>query len=126
MRRIRSERGRLAAVSARVVAALLLVLRALGFGQTPCLQLATLLPALALAGLLLGRARRRLGEGLGLHAIACALVLYAVASANFRVHLTSGVLPRKSLQLARDWVRPGLAVMAPSVTIDRIQPPPRN
>jgi hypothetical protein len=34
-----------------------------------------------------------------------------------RVHLTSGLLPRKSLQLARDWVRPGLAVMAPSARI---------
>jgi hypothetical protein len=34
-----------------------------------------------------------------------------------RVHLTSGVLPRKYLQLARDWVQPGLAVMAPSARI---------
>lgn len=34
-----------------------------------------------------------------------------------RVHLTSGVLPRKYLQLARDWVQPGLAVMAPSVRV---------
>jgi hypothetical protein len=31
------------------------------------------------------------------------------------VHLTSGILPRKSLQLARDWVAPGLAVLAPSL-----------
>ena len=31
-----------------------------------------------------------------------------------RVHLTSGILPRKYLQLAHDWVQPGLAVMAPS------------
>jgi hypothetical protein len=31
-----------------------------------------------------------------------------------KVHLTSGVLPRKSLALARDWVQPGLAVLAPS------------
>ncbi len=34
-----------------------------------------------------------------------------------RVHLTSGVLPRKSLQLQRDWVAPGLAVMAPSARV---------
>jgi hypothetical protein len=33
------------------------------------------------------------------------------------VNLTSGVLPRKALQLARDWVQPGLAVMAPSARI---------
>jgi hypothetical protein len=33
------------------------------------------------------------------------------------VHLTSGVLPRKSLALARDWVAPGLSVMAPSARI---------
>jgi hypothetical protein len=33
------------------------------------------------------------------------------------VHLTSGVLPRKALALARDWVAPGLAVMAPSARI---------
>ena len=26
-----------------------------------------------------------------------------------RVHLTSGILPRKALALARDWVAPGLA-----------------
>lgn len=34
-----------------------------------------------------------------------------------RVYLTSGVLPRKSLQLARDWVAPGLAVISPSVRV---------
>ena len=34
-----------------------------------------------------------------------------------RVHLTSGVLPRKSLALQRDWVAPGLTVMAPSARI---------
>ena len=34
-----------------------------------------------------------------------------------KVHLTSGVLPRKSLQLARDWVRPGLSVIAPSARV---------
>ena len=34
-----------------------------------------------------------------------------------KVHLTSGILPRKDLQLARDWVQPGLAVMAPSVRV---------
>jgi hypothetical protein len=33
------------------------------------------------------------------------------------VHLTSGILPRKALELARDWVAPGLAVMAPSVRV---------
>ena len=34
-----------------------------------------------------------------------------------KVHLTSGVLPRKSLQLARDWVEPGLSVLAPSLRV---------
>ena len=33
------------------------------------------------------------------------------------MHLTSGVLPRKALALARDWVAPGLSVMAPSARI---------
>jgi hypothetical protein len=32
-----------------------------------------------------------------------------------KVHLSSGVLPRSSRELARDWVAPGLAVLAPSV-----------
>ena len=32
-----------------------------------------------------------------------------------RVHLTSGVLPRKALELAREWVAPGLARLSPSV-----------
>jgi hypothetical protein len=34
-----------------------------------------------------------------------------------RVHLTSGILPRKYLQLAHDWVQPGLSVIAPSARI---------
>jgi hypothetical protein len=34
-----------------------------------------------------------------------------------KVFLTSGILPRKYLQLARDWVQPGLAVIAPSVRV---------
>jgi hypothetical protein len=34
-----------------------------------------------------------------------------------RVHLTSGVLPRKALALQKDWVAPGLAVMAPSARV---------
>ena len=34
-----------------------------------------------------------------------------------KVHLTSGILPRKDLALARDWVRPGLSVIAPSARI---------
>jgi len=34
-----------------------------------------------------------------------------------KVHLTSGILPRKALQLARDWVNPGLATMSPSVRV---------
>jgi len=34
-----------------------------------------------------------------------------------RVHLTSGILPRKALALARDWVQPGLSVIAPSVRV---------
>lgn len=32
-----------------------------------------------------------------------------------KVHLTSGILPRKALALARDWVGPGLAAIAPSL-----------
>ena len=32
-----------------------------------------------------------------------------------KVHLSSGVLPRSSRELARDWVAPGLSVLAPSV-----------
>jgi hypothetical protein len=32
-----------------------------------------------------------------------------------RVHLSSGILPRTSRQLARDWVAPGLSVLAPSL-----------
>ncbi len=32
-----------------------------------------------------------------------------------KVHLTSGILPRTSHALARDWVHPGLSVMAPSL-----------
>ena len=34
-----------------------------------------------------------------------------------RVHLTSGVLPRKYIELVRDWIQPGLSVMAPSVRV---------
>jgi hypothetical protein len=32
-----------------------------------------------------------------------------------KVHLTSGILPRTDRALARDWVQPGLAVLAPSL-----------
>ena len=32
-----------------------------------------------------------------------------------KVHLSSGLLPRSSRELARDWVAPGLSVLAPSV-----------
>jgi hypothetical protein len=32
-----------------------------------------------------------------------------------RAHLTTGILPRKALALARDWVGPGLAALAPSL-----------
>jgi hypothetical protein len=32
-----------------------------------------------------------------------------------RVHLTSGVLPRKAIDLAREWVAPGLARLSPSL-----------
>jgi hypothetical protein len=32
-----------------------------------------------------------------------------------KAHLTSGILPRKALALARDWVGPGLAAIAPSL-----------
>lgn len=34
-----------------------------------------------------------------------------------KVHLTSGLLPRKALSLAEDWVGPGLKVMSPSVRV---------
>ena len=34
-----------------------------------------------------------------------------------RVHVTSGILPRKSLELVRDWVAPGLGRIAPSARI---------
>jgi hypothetical protein len=34
-----------------------------------------------------------------------------------RVHLTSGILPRKYLELVRDWIQPGLSVIAPSVRV---------
>ncbi len=34
-----------------------------------------------------------------------------------RVHLTSGVLPRKALALAHDWVMPGLQALMPSVRV---------
>jgi hypothetical protein len=34
-----------------------------------------------------------------------------------KVHLTSGVLPRKSLALNHDWVAPGLAALMPSVRV---------
>jgi hypothetical protein len=44
-----------------------------------------------------------------------ALTLLMLPAGN--VHLTSGVLPRKALQLARDWVAPGLGTIAPSARI---------
>jgi hypothetical protein len=34
-----------------------------------------------------------------------------------KAHATCGVLPRKSIQLAKDWVSPGLSVMAPSARV---------
>jgi hypothetical protein len=34
-----------------------------------------------------------------------------------KVHLTSGILPRKYLQLAHDWTHPGLSVIAPSARV---------
>lgn len=34
-----------------------------------------------------------------------------------RVHLTSGVLPRKALELADDWVTPGLSKVVPSMRV---------
>lgn len=34
-----------------------------------------------------------------------------------KVHLTAGVVPRSSVALARDWVQPGLSVLAPSVRV---------
>jgi hypothetical protein len=34
-----------------------------------------------------------------------------------KVHLTPGILPRKALALAEDWVTPGLVRLAPSVRV---------
>ena len=34
-----------------------------------------------------------------------------------KVHLTSGILPRKALELADDWVTPGLAKVVPSMRV---------
>lgn len=34
-----------------------------------------------------------------------------------KVHLTAGIVPRSSVALARDWVQPGLSVLAPSVRV---------
>jgi hypothetical protein len=45
------------------------------------------------------------------------LILTLLMHPAGKVHLTSGVVPRKSLQLARDWVAPGLAVIAPSARV---------
>ena len=42
------------------------------------------------------------------------------------VHLTSGILPRKSLRLARDWVSPGLAKLAPSVRVGPVLVDPED
>ncbi len=42
-----------------------------------------------------------------------------------KVHLTSGVLPRKALALARDWVAPGLAAIAPSLRTGPVLDRPR-
>jgi len=32
-----------------------------------------------------------------------------------KAYLTSGIVPRETLQLARDWVAPGLAALAPTL-----------
>ena len=42
------------------------------------------------------------------------------------VHLTSGIFPRKELQLARDWVAPGMGVIAPSARIGPVLVDPTN
>jgi len=34
-----------------------------------------------------------------------------------KMHVTSGLLPRKALSLAEDWVGPGLKAMSPSVRV---------
>ena len=34
-----------------------------------------------------------------------------------KCHLTSGILPRKALQLSRDWIDDGLAAIAPSARV---------
>ncbi len=43
-----------------------------------------------------------------------------------KAHVTSGLLPRKSLQLARDWVAPALSVMAPSARVGPLLIDPAN
>ena len=56
------------------------------------------------------------GDALHLHpgqVVALTLLMLPAGSVN----LTSGLLPRKAIALARDWVAPGLAVMAPSARI---------
>jgi hypothetical protein len=54
------------------------------------------------------------------------IVLTLLMHAGGRVHLTSGVLPRKALELARDWVAPGLSVIAPSARIGPVLVDPAN
>lgn len=55
-------------------------------------------------------------ERLGLHygqVVQLTLLMHPYA----RIHATSGILPRKSLELLRDWVAPGLQQIAPSARI---------
>ena len=56
------------------------------------------------------------GEPLNVHAgqrVQLTLLMHPVA----RVHATTGLLPRKSLELLRDWVDPGMGRIAPSARV---------
>jgi hypothetical protein len=59
------------------------------------------------------------GDELFIHpgqSVTLTLLMYA----GGRTYLTSGILPRVSVQLQRDWVAPGLAVIAPSARIGAV------
>ena len=54
------------------------------------------------------------GDTLALH-LGQTVTLTLLMHPGGKAHLSSGVLPRKALSLARDWVAPGLAALAPSL-----------
>ena len=54
------------------------------------------------------------GDTLALH-LGQTVTLTLLMHPGGKAHLSSGVLPRKALSLARDWVGPGLAALAPSL-----------